>query len=154
MLSQLQLVYSIPFPGLYAGLLRWVGLLELNFVDMLPLGCVVSLTFYTSLLMRTLALPALSLLLMLLRIVVGPMLKRDDRPKLTSFCKSLLFLGLFLARFASSNGPLPAPTSCKGQGAPVCGPSLPLSDLSINVSRHICDLPVRGALGWFFVASR
>ena len=45
-LSQLGVVYSIPFPGLYASLLRWVGALELNFVEMLPLGCVYNVSFY------------------------------------------------------------------------------------------------------------
>ena len=45
-LSQLGVVYSIPFPGLYANLLRWVGALELNFVEILPLGCVYDVSFY------------------------------------------------------------------------------------------------------------
>ena len=45
-LSQLGVVYSIPFPGLYANLLRWVGALELNFVEILPLGCVYNVSFY------------------------------------------------------------------------------------------------------------
>ena len=60
-LSQLELVYSIPFPDLYASLLRWVGMLELNFVDMLPLGCVVKFSFHSKLLLRTMLLPAFAL---------------------------------------------------------------------------------------------
>ena len=60
-LSQLGVVYAIPFPSLYSNLLRWVGLLELNFIDILPLGCVMSVGFHFSLLMRTLVLPALLL---------------------------------------------------------------------------------------------
>ena len=45
-LSQLGVVYSIPFPGLYANLLRWVGALELNFIELLPFGCVYTVSFY------------------------------------------------------------------------------------------------------------
>ena len=51
-LSQLGVVYSIPFPELYANLLRLVGALELNFVDLLPLGCVLDISFYEALLKR------------------------------------------------------------------------------------------------------
>ena len=60
-LSQLGVVYSIPFPRLYSNLLRWTGLLELNFIDILPLGCVMTVGFHFSLLVRTLVLPALLL---------------------------------------------------------------------------------------------
>ena len=45
-LSQLGVVYSIPFPGLYASLLRFFLALELNFVEMLPFGCVYDISFY------------------------------------------------------------------------------------------------------------
>ena len=68
-LSQLGIVYSIPFPELYANLLRLVGALELNFVDLLPLGCVLDISFYEGLLVRTLTLPALSVLFFALRLL-------------------------------------------------------------------------------------
>ena len=50
-LSQLGVVYSIPFPNLYTSLLRWIGLLEFNLPEMLPLGCFLSFSFYSSLLL-------------------------------------------------------------------------------------------------------
>ena len=68
-LSQLGVVYAIPFPSLYSNLLRWVGLLELNFIDILPLGCVMSVGFHFSLLMRTLVLPALLLAALAAKVV-------------------------------------------------------------------------------------
>ena len=88
-LSQLGVVYSIPFPDLYSNLLRWVGLLELNFVDMLPLGCVLSLSFHTTLMMRTLLLPVLSVIALLLHCAKAP-------TKVLEVSRSLLFLVLFL----------------------------------------------------------
>ena len=88
-LSQLSVVYSIPFPDLYTNLLRWVGLLELNFVDMLPLGCVLTLSFHKTLMMRTLLLPALSVIALLLHYVKA-------HTKVLEISRSLLFLVLFL----------------------------------------------------------
>ena len=88
-LSQLSVVYSIPFPGLYAGLLRWVGLLELNFVDILPLGCVATLSFHTTLLVRTLLLPALGIIPILLHLIRAP-------ARVLELCRGVLFLVLFL----------------------------------------------------------
>ena len=88
-LSQLSVVYSIPFPGLYAGLLRWVGLLELNFVDILPLGCVATLSFHTTLLVRTLLLPGLSIIPILLHLIRAP-------ARVLELCRGVLFLVLFL----------------------------------------------------------
>ena len=89
MLSQLSVVYAIPFPSLYTNLLRWVGLLELNFVDMLPLGCVLTFSFHTALVMRTLFLPALSTIALLLHLVKAPKKVRETG-------RTLLFLVLFL----------------------------------------------------------
>jgi len=63
----------------------WPGLLELNFVDMLPLGCVLSLSFHTTLMMRTLLLPALSVIALLLQCAKAP-------TKLLEISRSLLFL--------------------------------------------------------------
>ena len=88
-LSQLGIVYAIPFPGLYASLLRWVGALELNFVELLPLGCVFNISFYEMLLVRTLALPALGLAVLAVRLFRA-------RPAVLEFCTGGLFLVLFL----------------------------------------------------------
>ena len=95
-LSQLGIVYSIPFPGLYANLLRLVGALELNFVDLLPLGCVLDISFYEGLLVRTLTLPALSVLFFALRLLHH---RQPDAPSFKAvleFCRGGLFLVLFL----------------------------------------------------------
>ena len=43
-LSQLGLVYSIPYP-VYSSLLRWVGLLQFDLVNVLPLDCIMTFTF-------------------------------------------------------------------------------------------------------------
>ena len=88
-LSQLGVVYSIPFPNLYAGLLRWIGILELNFIDLLPLGCVITAGFYFSLLMRTLVLPVLLL------VAVGAKVARAPAKVINMF-NTLNFLVLFL----------------------------------------------------------
>ena len=67
MLSQLNIVYSIPFPTFYSGLLRWMGLIELDLPQILPLGCIVNFSFYSALLLRTLLLPVLGLVFMAIR---------------------------------------------------------------------------------------
>ena len=88
-LSQLGVVYSIPFPDLYSGLLRWMGLLELNFIEVLPLGCVFNAGFHFSLLARTLVLPALCVPALLAKLLRA-------RPKVIDFFKTLIFFVLFL----------------------------------------------------------
>jgi hypothetical protein len=88
-LSQLGVVYSIPFPSLYSNLLRWIGLLELNFIDILPLGCVMTVGFHFSLLVRTLVLPALLLVALAAKAVRAP-------AKVADFFNGLNFLVLFL----------------------------------------------------------
>ena len=72
MLSQLGVVYSIPFPNVYANLLRWLSLLEINLPEMLPLECIWSLSFYVALLLRTLLLPALGLAFVAMRAARAP----------------------------------------------------------------------------------
>ena len=88
-LSQLGVVYSIPFPNLYSSLLRWIGMLELNFIDMLPLGCVMTAGFHFSLLVRTLVLPVLLL------VEVGAKVLRAPAKVINVF-NTLNFLVLFL----------------------------------------------------------
>ena len=88
-LSQLGVVYSIPFPSIYSNVLRWIGMLELNFIDMLPLGCVMTAGFHFSLLVRTLVLPVLLL------VEVGAKLVRAPAKVINVF-DTLNFLVLFL----------------------------------------------------------
>jgi hypothetical protein len=88
-LSQLGVVYSIPFPDVYSSLLRWMGLLELNLIDLLPLGCVMTAGFYFSLLVRTLVLPIL--------LLIGAAAKLFRAPaKVIELFKGLNFFVLFL----------------------------------------------------------
>ena len=70
-------------------LLRWFGLLELDFLDILPLGCVLSFSFHTALVMRTLLLPALGVIALLLHLFKAP-------TRVLEISRSLLFLVLFL----------------------------------------------------------
>ena len=88
-LSQIGVVYSIPFPSLYANLLRWTGLLELNFIDMMPLGCVMTVGFHFSLLVRTLVLPALLSVALAAKVAQAP-------AKVTDLFNGLNFFVLFL----------------------------------------------------------
>ena len=120
-LSQLSIVYSIPFPYLYASLLRWVGLLELNFVDILPLGCVFTLSFHMALLVRTLLLPALGTIVFLLRIIRAP-------TKVLEACWGLLFLVLFLI-YPSTSAAIFATFQCEPLSD---GSSWLRADLSID----------------------
>ena len=88
-LSQIGVVYSIPFPSLYANLLRWTSLLELNFIDILPLGCVMTVGFHFSLLVRTLVLPALLSVALAAKVGRAP-------AKVADFFNGLNFFVLFL----------------------------------------------------------
>ena len=88
-LSQIGVVYSIPFPSLYANLLRWTSLLELNFIDILPLGCVMTVGFHFSLLVRTLVLPALLSVALAAKVARAP-------AKVADFFNGLNFFVLFL----------------------------------------------------------
>ena len=89
MLSQLGVVYSIPFPNLYSNLLRWVGVIEFNLPEILPFGCVVTFSFYESLLFRTLLLPSLGVIYAVMRV-----LKVSQRA--VDLLGGLLFVVLFL----------------------------------------------------------
>ena len=120
-LSQLSVVYSIPFPGLYAGLLRWVGLLELNFVDILPLGCVATLSFHTTLLARTMLIPALSIIPILLHLIRAP-------ARVLELCRGVLFLVLFLI-YPSTSAAIFATFQCEELSD---GTSWLRADLSID----------------------
>ena len=135
-LSQLSIVYSIPFPDIYAKLLRWVGLLELNFMDILPLGCVVSISFHTALLVRTLLLPALCIIPLLLRLFRAP-------TKAIDVCKGALFLMLFLI-YPSTSAAIFATFQCEELSD---GTSWLRADLSID-----CASPAHTGMRVYAVA--
>ena len=107
-LSQLGVVYAIRFSPLFAHLVRWMGLFELNFLQVLPFDCVLDLSFHGALLIRTLALPVLGVV-MALASVANPKLRELIKTKgvakglasaasrkLLELTKSVLFVGLFL----------------------------------------------------------
>lgn len=60
-------MFDIPYPSGYVRLLRWLQLLELNFIDLVPFGCLVSWNFHVSLVVRTLILPVISCSMYLVR---------------------------------------------------------------------------------------
>jgi len=157
-LSQLGVVYSIPFPGLYANLLRWVGALELNFVEILPLGCVYNVSFYEvrtrrraslarvfteaeltltptaqALLVRTLTLP-------LLGVAVLPVWLLRARPAVLDFCSGALFLILFLI-YPSTSAAIFATFQCEPLDD---GSSWLRADLSID-----CNSPTHNWYVWY-----
>ena len=131
-LSQLGVVYSIPFPELYANLLRLVGALELNFVDLLPLGCVLDISFYEALLVRTLALPALSVLFFALRLLHHHQRDVPSLKAVLEFCRGGLFLVLFLI-YPSTSAAIFATFQCEPLDD---GTSWLRADLSIDCNRH------------------
>ena len=56
------MVYAINFPYMYTNLLHFLSLLEFNFVDVLPFGCLAAYNYFTSMLMMVLFLPILSII--------------------------------------------------------------------------------------------
>ena len=47
------MVYAINFPFMYTNLLHFLSLLEFNFVDVLPFGCLAGYNYFTSMLMMS-----------------------------------------------------------------------------------------------------
>ena len=80
-------------------------MLELNFIDILPLGCVMSVGFHFSLLMRTLVLPALLLVALAAKVVRAP-------KSMIKFFNGLNFLVLFLI-FPSTSAAIFATFQCE-----------------------------------------
>ena len=97
MLTQLGVVYSIPYPPLYTNLLSWIGVLQLDLINVLPIGCIASVSFHTSLLVRTLALPAFALVPLALRAF--------GATQWVELCKGVLFYALFLIYPSTSAAP-------------------------------------------------
>lgn len=54
MLSQIGGVFEIPFPPIFAGVLKWVGILQLDVFTAMPIDCMVKSSFHSLLLLRTL----------------------------------------------------------------------------------------------------
>jgi hypothetical protein len=59
-LSPLGIVYSIPFPPVYESMVRWFNVLQLNFIEFMPLACIFDTSYHTILVLRTL-MPLLAL---------------------------------------------------------------------------------------------
>jgi len=53
-LTQIGTVFAIRFPNVFASVLRWLAVLQLDFLTLMPLDCVFPVDFHTSLLLRTL----------------------------------------------------------------------------------------------------
>ena len=53
-LSSIGTVFEIAFPPIFSGMMKWVGVLQLDIFSALPLDCVMTSSFHTTLLMRTL----------------------------------------------------------------------------------------------------
>ena len=71
-MTQLGIVYSIPYPEAYTKLLRWVSLLELNIIDVAPLQCIFPwVNFIHRLVLRT-AVPWVLIGLLLITAKHGP----------------------------------------------------------------------------------
>ena len=83
-LSQLGVVYSIPF-HLYSNLLRWVGSSS-TLSTCCPLGC--AAPFHSTLMMRTLLLPVLSVIALLLHCAKAHTKVLDISRAGSSWCSS------------------------------------------------------------------
>lgn len=61
-LCQLGVVYSIPWPPIFSGLLSWMAFINLDLPTLVPLGCFMNVNFYFSLVAQTMLLPVLSII--------------------------------------------------------------------------------------------
>ena len=53
-LSQIGHIFGIAFPPIFAGVLKWAGVLQLDIFSAMPLNCMFDTNFHTMLLLRTL----------------------------------------------------------------------------------------------------
>ena len=131
-LSQIGVVYSIPFPSLYANLLRWTGLLELNFIDILPLGCVMTVGFHFSLLVRTLVLPALLSVALAAKVARAP-------AKVADLFNGLNFFVLFLIYTPAHRPPSLQPSSARSCPTAPAGCARISQSTATATSTHCSD---------------
>ena len=92
MLTQLGMVFDIPYPALYDQVLRWAGMINLDVVALLPLACILDdYNFYVSLVSHcTLPLVAVGALLL-----AKVALKHYGRPETGSHCVTAAFYVIF-----------------------------------------------------------
>ena len=90
-LSGIGIVYDIPYPDSYGKLLQWLGTIELDFIDALPIGCLINVSFHLVLLVRTIA----PLSLIILFKVTGSAV-RPWSSKTTDACETAAFFIMFL----------------------------------------------------------
>lgn len=70
-LSQIGTVFDIPFPPIYKSLVSWLALLQLDLLQVMPLGCLNINSFYLTLLIRTLVPLAIMLALGIFGLLCG-----------------------------------------------------------------------------------
>ena len=54
MFTQLGVVFTIAYPPFYKSYLRWLNIINLDLIEMMPLSCMLEYNFYTSLVTHTL----------------------------------------------------------------------------------------------------
>ena len=131
-MTQLGIVYSIPYPEAYTLLLRWVSLLELNIIDIVPLQCVFPAysSYYFSLLSRTLMLPALACVPLLVWFVSRPRLSHQRSWCVRCFWRFQRFWrGFGRKRACSDVSPTTTPTATSS-ASPTAEPATALSSTS------------------------
>lgn len=84
MLTQLELTFNVPYPAAYKEVLRWLGTMNLDLVQLSPIGCMFAYNFYTSLVFHTLLPLAAVGALMVARKVLKPTV--GSRCALCMFC--------------------------------------------------------------------
>ena len=93
MLDGIAIAFSIQYPPIYQEALRYIGsIVQIDLPKAMPLGCVIQVSFFQSLLMRT----ALPLFVMIVLVLAGKCFKRCDKPDLASICSTGWFILLFL----------------------------------------------------------
>lgn len=93
MLNGIGVVFAIPYPKVYKDVMRWLSsLIEIDLPKALPLGCVLNVTFFASLVARTL----IPLTTMLGLAVASRVLRDKGRLDLAEMCSTGWFYLLFL----------------------------------------------------------
>ena len=131
-LSQLGVVFSIPYPSFYNDLVDGLGVLSLDFFDTMPLGCVLALDHDDYLLMRTL----IPLAILLVSVVVGQRAPAGTRDKLLT-----VNFVLFYLLFPSNSANIFATFQCETLDDHPGAPSFLLIDKSVD-----CESPRHRAM--------
>ena len=100
MLSQLGMVFTVTYPPLFKDCLRWMGVINLDVVNMAPFECTLPYSFYSSLVSHT-VIPMVAVVALLCGRAV---FKAAGRPAIASRCVTAAFYVVFfvLQRLQSS----------------------------------------------------